>query len=481
MAVRARLTPPRKERTEWTWHQVKSASLPASIFCSAARRMEADGFLSRGFRTRTAIESKSSGWISLKNIARVWQPSRLKGIQVDPSFGTPFLTATQVFDLRPTPRKWLSLERTDNAEKRFVAPGTILVTCSGTVGRATLARNCLDDVLISHDILRVQLNDDTYWGWLYAYLRAPIVIRLMQSAQYGHIIKHLEVAHLDKIPVIEVNRDTRADFTSKVTKILDYRNRAETLVAKAEAKLASAFELPVTVKSNGVYSSVRSSELSSGRRRLEGAFHTEAVGALLNNLRVNGVGMDTVKGVTTNVWWMTRFSRQFGNRGVRYRSADDLFSISQISDKRVYTAPIANHSDFFVKKGWILMACSGQVYGLNGAVTLATKHDEQYFFSHDLIRIAPRSKLIRPGYLYAYLGHPDIGSVLAKRAAYGSSVPHIDPGDAGEIPVARLTEASENEIADLAEQASQLNAEAAGIERQIGRSAEEIVELFVRS
>ena len=479
MALRARLTPPRKERTDWNWHKVKSASLPASVFLGGARRMEAEGFLSRGFRTRTVIESKSSGWMPLGNIARVWQPPRLKGIQVDPAFGTPFLTATQVFDLRPTPRKWLSLERTDNVEQRLVAPGTIMVTCSGTVGRATLARNSLENVLFSHDILRVEPKDDTDWGWLYAYLRAPIVIRLMQSAQYGHIIKHLEVGHLNAIPVIEVDRDTRADFGSKVTQILDYRNRAETLVAEAEALLSAAFELPVEVKGNATYSTARSSELSSGRRRLEGSFRTASVGALLKNLRANGIDIDTVEGVTKDVWWMTRFNRQFGKNGVRYMSAVDLFSISQISEKRVYTAPIANPTDFFVEEGWILMACSGQVYGLNGAVTLATKHDEKYFFSHDLIRIAVHRELIRSGYLFAYLGHPDLGRVLAKRAAYGSSVPHIDPGDVGEIPVARLTDSQENQIADLVERASHLNAEAASIERQIGRAAEDIVEAFV--
>ena len=77
------------------------------------------------------------------------------------------------------------------------------------------------------------------------------------------------------------------------------------------------------------------------------------------------------------------------------------------------------------------------------------------------------------------MGHPDLGGVLAKRVAYGSSVPHIDPGDVGGIPVARLTEARENEIADLAKQASHLNAEAAEIERQIGRAVDDVVEVFL--
>ena len=60
-----------------------------------------------------------------------WQPSRLKGIQVSPEHGTPFLAATQVFDVRPVPRKWLSLNRTNDHVQRFVHEGTILLTCSG--------------------------------------------------------------------------------------------------------------------------------------------------------------------------------------------------------------------------------------------------------------------------------------------------------------------------------------------------------------
>lgn len=125
------------------------------------------------------------------------------------------------------------------------------------------------------------------------------------------------------------------------------------------------------------------------------------------------------------------------------------------------------------------MACSGQVYGLNGSVTLATRHDESFFFSHDLIRIAPAPGAIRSGYLFAYLGHPRIGQMLVKRTAYGSSVPHIDPGDVEELAVGRLSTATEDEIADLAEEASRLRAEASTIEREVGEEADEIIQAFI--
>ena len=138
MAVRARLTAPRESRRDWPWHTVKCGSFSAALLFNGARRMEAEGLLASGFATRVAIESKRTGWKQLEEIARVSQPPRLRGIQVSPNFGTPYLAATQVFDRPPIPRKWLSLEQTENVQQLFVRHGTILVTRSGTVGRTTL-------------------------------------------------------------------------------------------------------------------------------------------------------------------------------------------------------------------------------------------------------------------------------------------------------------------------------------------------------
>ena len=171
MALRARLTPPRELQTDWPWHEVNSSSIRSSLMAGGGRRMEAENFLACGFRTWQEIQSKSSGWTRLADVARTWQPSRLKGIQVSREFGTPFLAATQVYDVRPVPRKWLSLNRTSDHKERFVAQGTILLTCSGNVGRATLAHSTIDGTLISHDLLRLEASEHDWQGWIYAYLR----------------------------------------------------------------------------------------------------------------------------------------------------------------------------------------------------------------------------------------------------------------------------------------------------------------------
>ena len=51
--------------------------------------MEAENFLASGLGTRLAIESKAEGWTRLGDVARILQPSRLKGFQVSPESGRP--------------------------------------------------------------------------------------------------------------------------------------------------------------------------------------------------------------------------------------------------------------------------------------------------------------------------------------------------------------------------------------------------------
>ena len=302
----------------------------------------------------------------------------------------------------------------------------------------------------------------------------------MQAAHYGHIVKHLEVSHLKTIPFIDVDQATRMGFTKHAQTILDDRNRAEALMEQAHQRLSHAFRLPVEEQAQPEHGTARCLQMASGRRRMEGAFYRTTVRSLLRNVGHFALRVEPLENLTNRVWWLTRFSREFEDGGVLYRSADDLFSISHITEKRVFVDPIEHSEDFFVKEGWILMACSAQVYGLNGSVVLATKADESFFFSHDLIRIAPLPDVVRSAYLYSYLSHPLLGRVLLERAAYGSSVPHIDPRDVERVPIGRLPLDEEDAIADSAEEASQLGAEAAEIERRIGAESEEIVQRFCR-
>ncbi len=246
MAARARLSAPRQERDDWPWHHAKWTALSASLLMAGDRRMEAENYLAGGYGIRLAMEARKAGWTSMGKLAKVWQPSRLKGIQVSREFGHPYLAATQVFDLRPVPRKFLSLDKIRDADDLFVANGQILVTRSGSVGRATLAHKPHEQVIISDDLLRVVPKQERLWGWLYAYLRAPQTRAMMTSAQYGHVIKHLEVSHLNALPMPVLRDELLENFRAKVQSILDARNQAQAFLMDAESRFENAIGIPDT-------------------------------------------------------------------------------------------------------------------------------------------------------------------------------------------------------------------------------------------
>jgi hypothetical protein len=436
--------------------------------------MEAETYLSSGFGIRVAIESKVGGWTRFGNLAKVWMPGRLKGIQVSGDYGTPFFAATQVYDVRPIPRKWLALEQTADSVNRFVRPGMILVTCSGSVGRPILAHAPHENILISHDLLRVEAIDERDKGWLYAYLHSPQVRAMATGAQYGHIIKHLETSHLDALPIPTVDDDTASDFSRRASRILVLRNDAHRLAEEADSRFAAAIGSVKPSEKEQCFVA-RSSGMTSGRRRLEACYHTPQAAAIFRRFK----RWERLGDVTERVWWMARFKRFYGEDGLPYLSADELFTVNPTENKRILVDPDDNHRDYFVKSGWIVMACSGQVYGLNGAAALMTEHHENVFFSHDLIRIiADRSK-IRAGYLLVTLTHRTHGRPLLIRAAYGTSIPHLDPGDVADFPVVRLDEAEEIAIADLAEASAKARAEADVLEREIARDAAVIIDRFM--
>lgn len=479
MALRARLNPPRPERTQWPWHQAEWTALSASLLFGGDRRMEGEGYLAGGYGLRLRMQERNVGWVTLGQLANVWQPPRLKGIHVAPQYGTPFLAATQVFDLRPVPRKFLSLGRVRDPNSLFVKNGRILVTRSGSVGRVTLAHRPHENIVISDDLLRVAPERPEWWGWIYAFLRSPKARAMMIAAQYGHIIKHLEASHLGALPVPLLREGLLSEFGERVTAVLGDRNRAHALVEEAEGFLEAAIGPISTSVDPEMGFSLRASELWGGRRRLEGGFHTPAATAILQRYSELEFRVEPLSEVTKGVWWLTRFKRVFGDQGAPYMSADELFSLNPVITKHVLTEQATNVDQYFVKAGWIMMACSGQTYGINGSVALMTEQHENAFFSHDLIRIVPELDRIRPGYLYAVLGHRTLGRPLVIRNAYGTSIPHLEPADVSNIPVVRLGEDLENRIADKMEEASRLRAQADAAENLLAERADALIDRFL--
>ncbi|MDX0601796.1 hypothetical protein GOD78_11025 [Sinorhizobium medicae] len=442
--------------------------------------MEAENFLASGFATRQTILSKPSGWFPLSDIARTWQPNRLKGIQVSPEFGTPFLAATQVFDLRPISRKWLSLDRTDDHVQRFVNAGTILLTCSGSVGRATLADDSISGVLISHDLLRIEVQQEEDWGWVYAYLRAPTTRAMMTSARYGHMIKHLEVSHLDPLPIITTTAERKTEFTRLANEIVNSRNRAHKLVDEAEQKYAVAIGSP-SVSTIGVTGFTTTASALLGRgRRLEGGYHNPVARAAEEAVTAAGRHIERLGSLVERVFIPGRFKHVYGPDGLPYLDSAQVLEVAPDVEKFVLSLNDEKRAGYLVNAGTLLLPCSGQLHGVIGNVVLAGSWHENKVLTNHILRIVPKAKPnIRTGYLQAVLSHPQLGRPRVLRGAYGSSVPELSVWDIENMTVPRLAQGVEDEIANAMEEAARLAANANTLEDKIAEDAEDVVRDFL--
>lgn len=481
VALRARLVAPAPVAREvWPHHTLAHMSVRASLLFAGDRRMEAENYLSSGFALKAAIESKVGGWTRLSQVARIWQPNRLKGIQVAREHGTPFLAATQIFDIRPIPRKWLALEKTEDAASRFVAPGTILVTRSGSVGRPALAWAPHEQTIISDDLLRVEPKQRRDWGWIYSFLHARHTRAMTKGAQYGHIIKHLEVAHLEDIPIPVINDDVADAYKRKVTDILSLRNKSYQLTLEAERLFEEALG-PLKIVDWGERGfAVRAAVIeTSNRVRFDATVHNPGVRAIRDHLAKNGQGFTQFSEAGYDVWVPGRYKRIPATNGVVYRDSADLLEVLPDLAKTFADCSFGDKFGGRVREGWILIPCSGQVYGIIGTATFATNALEDQVVSNHVLRAAPKAGCIPPGYVLTALSHPFLGRPLVKSLAFGSSVPEIDPDDLAAELIVRLQPSQENAIAELALASARARAKADILEREITQSAEELLDHFI--
>lgn len=482
MAELDRLAQDRPSAAPDYWPDAAWGTTRASALVGSDRRLEAEAYLSDGYGRRQAVESRRIGWRPFGEYADVWQPGRLTGVVVSADGGTPYLAPGQIFEARPNPRRWLSVSKTKGADQCLVDPGTILVTRSGSVGRATVAYKPEVGCIVSDDLLRVHPKDARMHGWIYSYLRTEFFRSVAVSAHYGHVVKHLEVGHLEQMPVIEPPPRVVRAIDKLVRQVFELRDQSWDLVAHAEGLYADAVgELPASAGSVDEPFTIDAQSVASRRRRLDAYHHNPVVTAIDAAFARRAKTVALLRDEVKRIILPTRFRRAFGHNGTPYRSAEELFDLNPPVSKRIYAALVSNAEDYLLRSGWIAMACSGQLYGLNGSVVLLNDRHEGVFGSHDLIRIVPDEHKIRSGYLLAVLGHPTLGRPMVLRHGYGTSIPHLEAGDVGTIPIPRFDSATESPIAEAMESAAELRAEADSLEDDAVEMAESVIEEFLRS
>ena len=113
----------------------------------------------------------------------------------------PYFTPSAILQEKADSVKYLDLAR---ATKKLLHDfdivrlhrGDIVITRSGSIGRASMITEQFDNVIASDDMIRVRINDEYLRHYVYCYLQSKEAIDQMMRNEYGSIQQHLEPAHV---------------------------------------------------------------------------------------------------------------------------------------------------------------------------------------------------------------------------------------------------------------------------------------------
>lgn len=157
----------------------------------------------------------------------LFRPSIHKRNYTDEESGQPYLTPTQLF-IRPVEAEKYVQDFPDGLK---VNPEWLLITCSGTVGRTTVADSHLEDFVVSQNLIRT-VPEDHLTGYLYAYLNSWMGQAYLTQDEYGATIKHINPDHVGEIPLPRLP-EVEDEIHEKIMKAFEYREKAGALEKEA--------------------------------------------------------------------------------------------------------------------------------------------------------------------------------------------------------------------------------------------------------
>lgn len=415
-------------------------------------------------------------------LATAYHCLRFKRIWVDAS-ELPIFQPAQIAEINPKPSGYLSTLTKTNIEKLRVSKGQVLLTCSGTIGKARYVSETLDKQIFSHDLIRINGCSESDRGYIYAYLKSQVGSTIIKTNQYGAVVSHIEPDHLDSVPIPNPPEIIKKRISVLVTKSFKLRDEANQLLDDAEQLLHSELGLPSIdslkvkyFKSNDCLRNYNVN-LSKLNNRLDASYHLPLIDEIVNRFKKTAGEVIKIGDpkITKDILLPGRFKRIYVDegQGAVYFSGKNVLELDP-SDKRYLS--FSQHQNrirehLTIHEGMILITCSGTL----GKIAYVYKHWDGWVMTHDIIRLIPASIDIS-GYIYVFL-RSDYGQALLKRSSYGAVVQHIEKEHLADTPIPLLSDKSKQDtINKLALKANGKLTEAYELEQQ---AVEEINELVI--
>ena len=441
----------------------------------ANERLDAHFFVSSGVAAAERVALLEAAGLPVQRVADVafiWDPSRFTRAWATPSeAAVPYLRPYDVFDILPAPAGRLSVPRTEGLERLRLQPGMLVQTCSGrNLGPCAYVDQHLAQFALSHDMIRVQVEDEDLRYYLLAFLNTATGQALLRRGKSGSVIDHLTVADVAAVPVPLINEPDRS-------RIVALAREGTELLASARSGLTEALrQVTATLPAlNHTATGFQSWTVTASRvnDRLDVAHHDPVVVAARSAARSAG-GIRCGDLATAHL--PVRYKRVYvqGEHGRPILSGRQLLQVEPVNLRRASDRSFKIPADYELAAGMTIFGAVGRAEGRQGAPVLVTEDRAGWLASNDVMRLCPRSG-VDPVALWLAVATPH-AQVQIKALSFGSVVDHMNPWDVEDIwlpPVsAGATASAEQAWAELV-QARKISREAAALlEGLLGRAGD---------
>ncbi len=383
-------------------------------------------------------------------LATAYHRPRFKRVYVKKS-DYPIYQPAQVNELYPKPAAYISDLTQTSIDALRVKKGQILLTCSGTIGNCTYVSNTFDNLIFSHDLIRIEPKE--YNGFIYAYLRSKTGFNIINTNNYGAVISHIEPEHLANIQIPNPSVILKQQINDLIEQSFQLRDESNSLIDESQELLKEALQLPdledlktkikkFDNKTDVLNYSVSLSQLNN---RFDGSYHVPIVDALEHHIHKTAKEVLKIgdSQISQEVILPGRFKRIYveeGN-GITFFGGKQLFELDPSNKKYLSTS---NHEeriqDLKIHTNTTLISRSGTI----GKVTIVPEHWDSWIPNEHVIRVVPTNFQIA-GYLYAWLSS-DYAYPLITRHTYGAVVDEISDKQVSEIAIPLLKDTNIQKI-----------------------------------
>lgn len=478
-----------EEEIDYTYlpDPIKYTSVSLAEVYNNKLRLEANSFNLEAKVAKEKIIDNKYGYLNLWSnnglVLNAFYPGRFKRIYVSSIDGKPFFLPSQMTEVKPKATKYISPKSFKSLEGIEIVENNLLMSRSGTIGRCTISSKANIGELYSDDIIRVSFKNKYDLGYTYAFLQTLDGQLILQTNNYGAVIKHIEPEHLQNIIIPNAPEILKKEIHELVIESYDLRDESNDLndlaekILYEELQLKPIEELETQYFDNSVELRNYTTKLSDLRLRLDSSYHLPFFKSIQNHIEQHSLEIKYLrnKDISDSIILPGRFKRTYVNsekHGIKFIGGKQINDLNPTSDKFLSKSIHGTRlgEELLLHENCILITRSGTI----GKVSLVPKHWENWAANEHIIRVFPKNNKIA-GYIYCWL-NSDYGYEMVKKHTYGSVVDEIDANHVGDIPLPILNnQQKQKEINDLVLKANDLRYQAHLKEQEAIKKMEKII------